>query len=613
MKKNTLLTVLFALIFAPSVRAIPMHNINLNIGISLPGETEIATYYGGSISESIRVYNFGLSYDIAPLEFVSIGAGCNLALRSFIVPYGTSPVFEDNVNFMAFEPFAQLRFYLPVMEGFDLYAGGGLGYAILMNSSLARGQDGVTYPINGGALTYKVGGGMAYNQGIFTAVLEVGYKSCSITPSTAVINPTTSNGMIVNMGGLFFTGSATFSFGSQKEAKNESDIKKQLDNEVNNLDTSYADSSGSVKTEESAATAPVEQKTDTYSAPPERVAEAVNVEKVAAENTPEPAETATKEPVSEPTPAPEKSAETAQIEENTDDTDGIIIISPGESETSELEKYITNKSKQFKPVAEEPEEQGDSGEDLVFNYGAEDAGIIVVEAESKGTVDRAGYVLVEKGGFISSNFTEDGFIYSLDEHKELLHATDFAYIKITAGIGAPKGKQFTIFDDSEEVTNQSNGEPMGKMIKFLGVAKVIGNIEDNIFKVQIVKSYEPIRNNYKIKARQDLKKYHKDINLKVRKKNLEVRAVIVKVKDDIQNLKSRDLVYIDAGIAKGLLPGVKMGIFRQTTDAVSGKEYEYDRLGTLIIINAMQASSVGLIVNNDGVIKVGDVVKTLGK
>lgn len=624
MKKNLFHFFLVALFLMPAaVWAIPIHNINLNMGIALPGETEIAAYYNvASLSESIRTYNIGLSYDFAPLEFISIGAGCNFALRPFVMLYkvGVTP-YEDTVNFNSIEPFVQLRFYLPVMEGFDLFAGGGAGYAMLIGSSIAGGL-GPKPVINGGGLTYKFGGGIAYNQGMFTAIMDIGYKVASITPSPAITSPIPPlNPLVVNLGGLYFTMGMAISIGNQKEAKNEGEIKKQLDKEVNNLDAPAAtdDGSGEVKTE-SSSTEPVMKNTEGVVIQPKRTQEESFIDSASVESTPLPAATAVEaaakpeatEVVNTETAEPVKT-ETAQADESADDTDGIIIISPGESETSELEKYIVNKSKQFRPVEEDAEAEADSGEDVTFDYGGDDAGVIVVEAESKGTVDKAGFVLVEKGGFISSNFAEDGFIYSLDEHKELLSAGDFAYIKLTAGIGAPKGKQFSIFTDSEEVMNQATGEPMGKMIKFMGVIKVVGNIEDNIFKVQITKSYEPIINNYKIKARNDLKKYHKEINLKVRKKSLEVRAFIVKVKDDVMNLKSRDLVYIDAGIAKGLLPGEKMGIFRQTTDNVSGKVSEYDRIGTVIIINAMQGSSVGLIIKTNGRVNVGDLVKTLGK
>lgn len=606
MKKNLLLSLLAAVIIPP-VYAIPVHNISLNFGAAFPGETELAAYYNLSIGDSIKVYDIGLSYDFAPLEFMTIGAGCKVMLRPFTSTYG---VFMDTVNLTAVEPFGQIRFYLPLMEGFDVFAGGGAGYAVLVGSTFANGQTSVTSDINGSAVTYKFGGGIAYNQGIFTAILDIGYRSCSITPSPAVTNPNPpGNGLVVNLGGFYATMGAAVSFGSHKQAKTDGEIKKQLDREVSGLEDAPATGTEEVKTDGVYAAAPETEKKDQTEQVSAASTDDSMIDSAPVAATPVPTAAENKEVQKTENFA---AAENASPDEG-GDTDGIIILSPGESETSELEKYITNKRKQFKPLDEEPEEQGADGEDLVFNYGSEEAGIIVVEAESKGTVDRAGYVLVEKGGFISGNFSGDGYIYSLDEHKEMLVAGDFAYIKLTAGIGAPKGKQFTIFDDSEEVMNPATGEMLGKMIKFLGVAKVANSIEDNIFKVQITKSYDPIRNNYKIKARQDLKKYHKEINLKVRKKNVEARASIVKVKDDVQNLKNRDLVYLDAGIIAGLLPGEKMGIFRQSTETASGKQSDYHRIGTLFIINSMQTSSVGLIVKNDDVIKVGDIVKTLGK
>jgi len=298
----------------------------------------------------------------------------------------------------------------------------------------------------------------------------------------------------------------------------------------------------------------------------------------------------------------------APIDENYVDTDGIIILSPGESEASELEKYILGRRKQVTEAGDETEKG--TGEEITFEYEPDSSGVLLVESESNATVDRAGFVLVEKAGFISQNFTEDGFVYSLDEHKELIAAGDMVYIKLTATTGAPKGRQFSIYEDSEEVVNKLTGEPMGKLIKFVGVLKIIGNVEDNIYRAKITKSYEPIRNNYKIKTRQDMQKYHKEISMKVKKKNLAVRANIVKVKDDTKSLKSTDLIYLDAGISSGLLPGEKLGIYRPRQIKETGKEEEYNRIGTCLIMNSMQNSAVALIVKQDDIIRAGDIVKT---
>jgi hypothetical protein len=622
MRKKTIsgLIILAFAAMAANAGAIPIHNIGINIGLAMPGEQDINDFYGITLNDKVYAYNFGIDYNFAPIEYFSVGVGCNYLYKSFVLSVTSPIVFQDTTNDTAIEPFGQVRFYYPLTSQIDVFAGGGVGYAVLAGATYNSGLAGVTYDLNGSGITYRFGGGLTYTQGIFTTLLDVGYKIAKITPytmtngnaSATVKNFDGTTDAAINFGGIYVNINASYSFGSHAEAKNDRDIKSEMDKQVNLLDSSTPAgtvSSSSSILETSAATTAVSTGAAESNLP-------------AANTVPSQAETPAGVVVTDTAPEPTKEeiavktrdkGDKAQIAEDTGaDNEGIIILLPGESEPSQMEKYVGNKSKQFKPeetTAENEEERGGT----TFEYEPDSSGIVLLESESKGKVEKAGYVLVERGGFISNNFTEDGFIYSLDEHKELLSAPDFAYIKLTVGKGAPKGKEFTIYTDGEDVMDTAAGESMGKFINFVGVAKVVEPIEDNIYKVQIKKSYEPIFSNYKIKARSDMKKYSKDLNLKVRKKNLAVEAYIVKVKDNLEVMKGKDLVYIDAGVSKGLLPGEKMGIYRPTQNNDTGIQENYHKIGTLLIINSVQSSSVGFIIKSDDVIRVGDIVKTILK
>jgi hypothetical protein len=640
---------LLALAMATGLGAIPVNNIGLNIGVAMPGEKEIGSYYGVTINDSIYAYNVGLIYTFAPIEYFSIGAGCDYLYKSYEISMTTPLTYKDTTTFGAVEPYLQLRGYYPATPQIDIFAGGAAGYAILAGATYNSGILGKTFDLSGSGITYKFGGGVAYTQGMFTTSIEAGYKIASISPFTykngsltgTAVNADLTNAAI-NLGGLYFNVNAGISFGSRAEARSDGDIKKQLDNDVKSLDTTSPASAAGTGNNTAPATAvsyapaatPVEAKVAAAAATTAETPAATAGQAAAgspAETTAVmPAETTAATVLSAAAPAPaetktpQKAAGAAEIAEDQGNEEGIIILMPGESEPSQLEKYVARKSSQFKPVegggeGEEGggenagEEQQAAGGETTFQYEPDTSGIVLLENESRGKLEKAGYVLVERGGFISDNFTEDGFIYSLDDHKEILSTPDFAYIRLTVGKGAPAGKEFTIYDDSEDVFDKIAGEQMGKLISFKGVAKVVSHIEDNIYKVQISKSYAPIQNNFKIKARQDLKKYHKEINMKVRKKNLSVEAFIVKVQGDAETMSIKDLVYIDAGLGKGLLPGERMGIFRPTSTPDSTKEDNYHRVGTLIILNSVQNSSVGLITSQDALIKIGDIVKTIAK
>lgn len=583
MKKLPFLAFIFLFIVQISFST-TVHLIGGQFGIAIPGEKEITDIFPAiSANTGIYSYNVGIEYDFRFLPYLSIGAGCNYIFKSYIVDF---TVYQRTFNYNALEPYGIIRGYLQIMKEFDLFAGAGAGYSFLIGSKLTESPSGLTSDVSGSGITFKFGGGFTYKGSGFTTMLEGGYKIATISPLNATgdlysgeISNVDGSSAVVNFGGPFVNIFVFLSFGSHQEQKTDGEIKEQIKKDVSEL-----------KTEE-----PVKEQT--YQKPGEQASEIL--EKQESKSLVESQEQ--KQTVEVSTKPSKPDYETIQE----DDTEGIIILSPGESETAELEKYIASKRKQIIPEEEETQE----GEEIEFDYD-QTAGILLVEAEAKGKVEKAGYVLVERAGFISNNFTEDGFIFTKEKEKMFLTLANFAYIRLTVGKGAKKGKEFIIYDDSEDVMDNISGQPMGKMINILGVAKVVGPAEDNIFKVQIKKAYDPIKNEMKIKARNDIKDYHKTLSKKIKKKNLDVEGYIVKVQKDIPGIKNKDIVYLNLGVVKGILPGEKLSIYRRIFNPKEDKEEKFHKIGSLLVINSVQYSSVGLITQQDEIIKIGDIVKT---
>ena len=340
----------------------------------------------------------------------------------------------------------------------------------------------------------------------------------------------------------------------------------------------------------------------------------------------------------------EKSASAeASVEIAEEDTEGIIILSPGETEINRLEEYMAKRRKpaavgqeitakkgavesvedEFKRTsaqeraaaeAQGMEYQEEQDYDLSFDYGDDEAKVVVVEAEEKATIERAGYVLVEKAGFISKSFSEDGFIYNLDK-KEMMVQTDTAFIRITAGIPVKKGTEFMVYSDKEQVIDNDSGEVLGSLIKVAGVAVVLEKAKENTYKVRIKKSYEPIKIDYKIKARRDVKDYHMKVSSKKRGKSQarEVNGAIVKVLGDAVTPSIRSIVYINRGVGDGVLPGDRFSVFQAGREDEKTEDISYDIKGQLLVINAMHNSATALILKHDRLIKAGDSVKSIKK
>ncbi|MCX8094231.1 MAG: hypothetical protein N3E50_08725 [Candidatus Goldbacteria bacterium] len=556
----------------------PVHMIGGQFGISFPGEKEITDIFPSiSVNTSIYSYNAGIEYNFKFLPYLSIGTGCNYLIKNYIIDFITNQI---TFNYNAFEPYGIIRGYLQIMDRINIFASAAAGYSFLIGSKISNSLSS-SKDVNGSNFSLKFGGGFTYEGTGFNIMFESGYKILNISPlkteSGEILNADGSSA-VVNFGGPFINALIFLTFGNHQEQKTNIEIKDKVQNvselkteetikEPYNKDVVNQVSETTLKQEDTITTETKEQK------------QSVEINTNSAESY-------------------------AQIIQE-EDTEGIIILSPGESETTELEKYILSKRRQT--VSDEEEEK--ESEEVEFDYD-QTAGVLLMETELKGKVERAGYVLVERAGFISNNFTEDGFIFTKEKQKIFLTQSNFAYIKLTVGKGAKKGKEFIIYDDSEEIMDNISGQSMGKMINILGVAKVIGPVEDNIFKVQIVKAYDLIKNEMKIKARNDIKDYHKALTKKIKKKNLDVEGYIVKVQKDIPSIKNKDIVYLNIGVAKGILPGEKLDIYRRIYNPGEAREEKFHKIGTLLIVNSVQYSSVGLITQQDEIIKIGDIVKT---
>ncbi|MCX7698673.1 MAG: hypothetical protein N2114_04320 [Candidatus Goldbacteria bacterium] len=558
----------------------PVNMIGGQFGISFPGEREITDIFPNiNVNTSIYSYNAGIEYNFKFFSYFSIGAGCNYLIKNYIIDFITN---QKTFNYNALEPYGIIRGYLQIIDGINIFASTSVGYSFLIGSKLSDSISLISKDVNGSNFSLKFGSGFTYEGTGFTIMFESGYKILNISPlkteSGEILNADGSSA-VVNFGGPFINALIFLTFGNHQEQKTNTEIKDNVQN-VSEL-----------KTEETI------KEPYTYN---KDVVNQFSETTLKQENTITTEMKEQKQSVEIYTNSAESYAQI--IPE--DDTEGIIILSPGESETTELEKYILSKRRQT--ILDEEEKES---EEVEFDYD-QTAGILLMETELKGKVERAGYVLVERAGFISNNFTEDGFIFTKEKQKIFLTQSNFAYIKLTVGKGAKKGKEFIIYDDSEEVIDNISRQPMGKMINILGVAKVIKPVQDNIFKVQIVRAYDLIKNEMKIKARNDIKDYHKALTKKIKNKNLDVEGYIVKVQKDIPSIKNKDIVYLNIGVSKGILPGEKLDIYRRIYNPGEDREEKFHKIGSLLIVNSVQYSSVGLITQQDEIIKIGDIVKT---
>ena len=257
---------------------------------------------------------------------------------------------------------------------------------------------------------------------------------------------------------------------------------------------------------------------------------------------------------------------------------------------------------------------GEGAENSVVDNSASGDGVVVLLTDAKEKMFRDHYILVERSGFISDNFTQDGIVYNL-QNRESMQQGMYCYIKMDAGKSVKPGTEFLSYTDDKNVSDPVTGEELGNLVIVSGRGTVIEKADaEGIWKVKIEKNYNILYNNSKIKLRKDFKDYYNKVTTAVKKRRGQIQGFIILRQNGFTNgIKVRDIVFIDRGTRDGLLPGEKMEIFRATPNRDTGGDDAYNKLGTALIINVMKNNATALITHSYAEMQIGDIVKTIQK
>ena len=263
------------------------------------------------------------------------------------------------------------------------------------------------------------------------------------------------------------------------------------------------------------------------------------------------------------------------------------------------------------------DDEGEEDSKAVFDYGRAErepaAAIMLVDSDTpRGKVERAGYVMVEKAGFISKSFEGDGEIYSVSRRIFIMQG-NYVYIKMSVGKAVNKNTEFIVYDDSEEVYTPSGDEYKGKYINILGVARVVKKMKTGVYKAKIKRSYAPLKTGLKVKMRTEIRDYHRKVTGRITKRSGSVEGVIMKVKHGISVLHNKNIIYVDKGLADSLFPGTRMIVVRKIINVETSEEEAYHEVGTILILNSMKSSSVAVITSMTEPLKRGDIVRTVSR
>lgn len=149
------------------------------------------------------------------------------------------------------------------------------------------------------------------------------------------------------------------------------------------------------------------------------------------------------------------------------------------------------------------------------------------------------------------------------KHVEGLMANDPVYINLGAADGAKPGDRYALYREGPRVKHPANGSSLGRIINIVGILEIT-ETESKTSRAKLLKTFEPISRNEAFRSYQEVIVPKNVKPLPVERSN---EGYIVAVKQQGIAVTEYKTVYIDKGLANGIMPGDVFEIYRTGTKA----------------------------------------------
>ncbi|MCL4873232.1 LysM peptidoglycan-binding domain-containing protein [bacterium] len=217
-----------------------------------------------------------------------------------------------------------------------------------------------------------------------------------------------------------------------------------------------------------------------------------------------------------------------------------------------------------------------------------------------------------RSGFISeAELKGSGAIMKQEEGKLFMSEGDKVYVSFGDASDVKAGDRFTVFVEGKKIRHPETKKKMGSEVEVIGSLRITraeapaeGVVERSVREIPL-------------KAR--LKPYTRPVfEVALTETDAEVNGHIVTALEARENISEGDIAYIDKGSADGVKAGNIMRIFRpvpEELDPMANKKKRVSlpplELGTLVILEAGQATSTGVVLKSQRPIVWGDKVSTV--
>lgn len=219
-------------------------------------------------------------------------------------------------------------------------------------------------------------------------------------------------------------------------------------------------------------------------------------------------------------------------------------------------------------------------------------------------VERA---LGRRVGFISDeDLKGSGRISNSREEKNLLSETDEAYIRFDTVRRIREGDLFLVFRVEGRIKHPVTRKKMGYKIRYLGVSKVTST-ETDLNKAVLLSSFEEIERNDRVAPFAPVQRSVPPV-----RNATDVQGTIVTTFDDVENLGEYHYAIIDRGSKDGVMAGNRF-LVREKGDGVAEfnpkpkkrKDFPMETLGEIIVIEAYEKTSLGIVTYANREIRLG--------
>ncbi|HOI09291.1 MAG TPA: LysM domain-containing protein [Myxococcota bacterium] len=219
-------------------------------------------------------------------------------------------------------------------------------------------------------------------------------------------------------------------------------------------------------------------------------------------------------------------------------------------------------------------------------------------------VERA---LGRRVGFISDDDLKgSGRIANSREEKVLLSETDEAYIRFDTVRRIREGDLFLVFRVEGKVKHPVTRKKMGYKIRYLGVSKVTST-ETKLNKAVMLTSFEEIERDDRVAPFAPVQRSVPPV-----RNASDLQATVVTTFDDVENLGEYHYAIVDRGSRDGVMAGNRF-LVREKGDGVDEfnpkpkkrKDFPKETLGEIIVIEAYEKTSLGLITYANREIRLG--------